>query len=402
MCAFPSAAQAANDLPAPLRLEEAVRVARANRAEIGVARARARASAARPDIVSSLPDPMVMASIDHWPIGMARASGSLTAQQEFPLSSVLSRRRRAAEARAQRDRADTARVELDVELDAMSAYFMLLEKRRNLAVVRELEGLSRQLAAVSEAHYASGHGVQADALRADNEVSRFESERIALAAEVNSAEAMLNAALGRSALEPVPELSPPRVDRAPPSVTDAIAKALAQRPELAAMRHERAGALAEVDAMQSMYKPMALVRAGPAYDMQEGVGLMLMVGVTVPLWRSRLDAGSREANAMVGMANEELAAMRNMIQGEVASARSDVVAARVRLRALRDRIVPTAAQTVDSALASYAATQTSAVSVVESLRTLWDVRLEEVMAEARLGIAWARLDRAIGKNQRKR
>jgi hypothetical protein len=34
--------------------------------------------------------------------------------------------------------------------------------------------------------------------------------------------------------------------------------------------------------------------------------------------------------------------------------------------------------------------------VIEAVTTLWDVRAEEVMAEARLGLAWARLDRALG------
>jgi outer membrane protein, heavy metal efflux system len=40
--------------------------------------------------------------------------------------------------------------------------------------------------------------------------------------------------------------------------------------------------------------------------------------------------------------------------------------------------------------------------VIESARALWEVRAEQVMAEAALGEAWARLDRATGNAQESR
>ena len=396
--AWPLAAQS-RTLPSPLRVEHVVRAARGQRPEIVAARARVTALSQRSRIVEALPDPMIMASVDHLPFSMMGADGSLTVQQEFPLSRVRSRRARAATADARREAAEASRVTLDVELDAVNAYFMLLERRRMLAVLRELEAVSKQLSAIASAHYAAAHGAQAAVLRTTNEISRIVSERRALSAEEKAAEAMLNAAIGREPGLTVPALAPPRLDRAPPTLASALAKALARRPELTAMRYQKQRAEAEVDVMRSMYSPMGVVRAGPAYTMSEGIGVMFMVGVSVPIWRDRLDAGVDEANAMVTMASADIAAMRNMIRGEVAMARQQVVAARIRLRALRDEIVPRAKQTVESALASYAATQTDAISVVEALTTLWDVRADEVMAEARLGLAWARLDRALGSER---
>jgi outer membrane protein TolC len=393
--AWPAAAQS-RTLPSPLRVEHVVRAARDQRPEIVAARARVTALSQRSRIVDALPDPMVMASIDHLPLSMMGADGSLTVQQEFPFSRVRSRRARAATADARREAAEASRVKLDVELDAVNAYFMLLERRRMLAVLRELDASSRQLSAIASAHYAAAHGTQATVLRTTNEISRIQSEWRAQRSEAKAAEAMLNAAIRREPGLAVPALAPPPLDRAPPTLASALAKALAQRPELKAMRYQKQRAEAEVDVMKSMYSPMGLVRAGPAYTMSEGIGLMVMVGVSVPIWRDRLDAGVDEAHAMVTMASADIAAMRNMIRGEIAMARQQVIAARVRLRALRDEIGPRAKQTVDSALASYAATQTDAISVIEAVTTLWDVRAEEVMAEARLGLAWARLDRALG------
>lgn len=397
LIASPAIAETSFELPTPLPVDAVVRVAGLHRAEITAAFARARAAAARPRIDSALPDPMIMASLDHLPLSLMGADVSLSLQQEFPLSSVRSRRRRAAQAGAEREVSEAGRVTLDVELEAVSAYYMLLERRRMLEVLGEVDKSSRQLSAVAAAHYAAAHGTQADALRAESEVLRVSSELSALANDTRAAEAMLNAALGRVPELTIPELLPPALDRDPPTLVSAVATAFAQRPELAGMRHQRDQALAEVDVMRSMYSPMAIVRAGPAYTMGAGVGVMLMVGVSVPIWRDRLSAGVDEANAMVQMTSSDIGAMQNMIRGQVASARQEVEGERIRLRALHDQVRPKVEQTVEAALASYSAMQTPSVTVIESLRTLWEVRGDEVMAEVRLGLAWARLGRALGK-----
>lgn len=396
LVASPVIAETDYRLPSPLSIEATVHAASEHRAEVAAASARAQAAAQRPRIDSALPDPMVMASVDHLPFSFMGVDLSLAVEQQFPLSSVLSRRKRAAEAGARRELANAERVELDVELDAVSAYYMLLERRRMLAVLGELDKTSRQLSAVAQAHYAAAHGTQADALRAESEVLRIASEASALETETHAAEAMLNSALGREPELAIPELLPPLLDSAAPSLASAIALALARRPELAGMRHERAQAAAEVDVMRSMYAPMSVVRAGPSYTMAEGAGVMLMFRVSVPIWRDRLNAGVDEANAMVRMANADISAMQNMIRGEVAAAREQVEAERIRFRALHEQVRPKTEQTVQAALVSYAATETNAVTVIEAVRALWDVRAEEVMAEVRLGLAWARLGRAMG------
>lgn len=151
---------------------------------------------------------MIMASLDHLPLSLMGADVSLSLQQEFPLSSVRSRRRRAAQAGAEREVSEAGRVTLDVELEAVSAYYMLLERRRMLEVLGEVDKSSRQLSAVAAAHYAAAHGTQADALRAESEVLRVSSELSALESDTRASEAMLNAALGR-----VPELAIPELRR---------------------------------------------------------------------------------------------------------------------------------------------------------------------------------------------
>jgi outer membrane protein TolC len=340
---------------------------------------------------------MVMVSMDHLPIPVTGVDGSVTVQQEFPLSGVLGNRRRAAEAEAARWSADAHRVALDVELEALEAYFMLGERRGLAPILDEQIALVDQLAAVARAHLASGQGMQADVLRLDNERARLDADRRALASEVRSAEAMLDAALARAPDAPVPELAWTDETSEPPSLAALVEQGLARRPELASARAERSRALAEVDVMRSMYGPMALVRAGPSYTMTEGPGVMAMVGVSVPIWRERVGAGVAEAQSMVTMASADIEAMQRMIAGSIAAAREDVIAERTRLLALRNDILPRSRLVIESGAASFAAGQGPMVAVLDAARDLRDVRMQELMARARLGTAWAKLRRDIGE-----
>jgi outer membrane protein TolC len=121
-----------------------------------------------------------------------------------------------------------------------------------------------------------------------------------------------------------------------------------------------------------------------------------MIGVSIPIWRERLRAGVAEARAMQRMADSDLSAMHLMVEGEAVSARESVEAARVQYAVFVDEILPRARAASESALAVYSSGQGTLISVIESARALWEVQAEQVMAEAALGEAWARLHRATG------
>ena len=390
-------------LPDPLQLSEVTDIALRSRAEVAAANARAEALAQRPAIVSALEDPMVSPSIDHYPFDMMEEEGggrrydwSVTVEQRFPLSGVRGYRRAAAHADAQRAKAVANGTELDVVLEAQRSYFMLLERRRMQSVIEEQLRLARQLVSASSSRYSSGTGLQADVLRAEVEVARVQSAQQSLAAQIRAAEAMLNTSLGRPAQDRVPELQYSGRYDEPLPVAAALDRALRSRPELIAGATEVDRAVAEIDVMRSMYKPMATVRVGRASTMAEGPGGMVMIGVSVPIWRERLRSGVAEAKAMERMAYADLEAMRRMVEGEAMAARESVSAARTQVLVLESEVMPRALAATDSALSAYASGQGTLVSVIESARALWEVQAEQVMADSALGEAWARLERSIG------
>jgi len=319
--------------------------------------------------------------------------GSVTVEQTFPLSRLRGHRRRGAEANARREAATAERVRWDVELGAAQAFWMLAQARAAADIATQQHALAEQLVKAAMARYSANAGTQSDVLRAQIEVARLDAERRATAAEVRAAQIMLNTSLGRDPGAGVPELDATVSDVEPPAA-DRVATSSRKRPELRAGRAEIDQAEAEARAMSSMYSPMAMVRTGPAYTMAEGAGWMVMVGVSIPLWRGKVHAAVAEADAMVEMATADLQAMRRMAEGEALSERENVIAARERFRALRDDIVPRAEQAIAPTLAAYAAGQVPLVSVVEAAQVLWSSQRELVGARSELGLAWARLRRA--------
>jgi outer membrane protein TolC len=389
------AAAQGSELPSPLSLSDVVRIAGERRDEIQAAGARTMASEARPAIVSALSDPMISPSLDHLPFMMNGADYSVTIEQQIPLSGIRGNRRASALAEVDRLRAESRRTTLDVGLEAVNAYLMLQERRRTTTLVNEQIAFARDVVNAANARYASGTAPQSDVLRAEVEVARLEALGRALVSEVRGAEAMLNTSLALDADTPVPPLTTFALPQTVPSWS-VIKSALTSRPELAAGRAEITRAEADVQVMRDMYKPMATVRTGPSYTMAEGRGWMAMVGLSLPIWRGKLKAGVAEAQAMRSMAEADLRAMTRMIEGEAAVAVSRLQSARDRQTALNTDVLPRARMAIEPAVASYAAGQLPLVSVIEAVQALWLVQSDLINADTQLGLAWARLGRAIG------
>jgi cobalt-zinc-cadmium efflux system outer membrane protein len=394
---WPTAATAQTTpvLPSPLSLGDVIRLASERRDEIQAARARIRAGEVRPTIVSALQDPMMSPSLDHLPFMLGGADVSFTIEQQIPLSGIRGHRRASALADVDRLRAEASRTTLDVGLQAVNAFLMVQERRRTAGLVTEQLFFARDVVSAANARYASGTAPQSDVLRAEVEVARLEAFARALVSEVRGAEAMLNTSLALDADGPVPPFASLAFAQPFPSWS-AIKTALTSRPELVAGRAEIVRAEADVQVMRDMFRPMATIRTGPAYTMAEGRGWMAMVGISLPIWRDKLHAGVAEAQAMRAMSEADLRAMTRMIEGDAAVAINQLQATRDRQAALTTDVLPRARMAIEPAVAGYTSGQLPLVSVIEAVQALWLVQADLIAADTELGLAWARLGRAIG------
>jgi outer membrane protein TolC len=390
-----AAAQTTPVLPSPLSLGDVIRLASERRDEIQAARARIRAGEARPTIVSALEDPMISPSLDHLPFMLGGADVSFTIEQQIPLSGIRGHRRASALADVDRLRAEASRTTLDVGIQAANAFLMVQERRRTEALVSEQLSFARDVVSAANARYASGTAPQSDVLRAEVEVARLNALARALVSEVRGAEAMLNTSLALDVEGSVPALASLAFAQPPPSWS-VIKAALTSRPELIAGRAEIVRAEADVQVMRDMFRPMATIRTGPAYTMAEGRGWMAMVGISLPIWRDKLHAGVAEAQAMRAMSEADLRAMTRMIEGDAAVAINQLQATRDRQAALTADVLPRARMAIEPAVAGYTSGQLPLVSVIEAVQALWLVQADLIAADTELGLAWARLGRAIG------
>jgi len=338
---------------------------------------------------------MISPSLDHLPFMLGGADVSFTIEQQIPLSGIRGHRRASALADVDRLRAESSRTTLNVGLQAVNAFLMVQERRRTEALVSEQLSFARDVVSAANARYASGTAPQSDVLRAEVEVARLEAFARALVSEVRGAEAMLNTSLALDAESPVPPFASLAFAQPPPSWS-AIKTALTSRPELVAGRAEIARAGADVEVMRDMFRPMATIRTGPAYTMAEGRGWMAMVGISLPIWRDKLHAGVAEAEAMRTMSEADLRAMTRMIEGDAAVAIHQLQAARDRQAALTTDVLPRARMAIEPAVAGYTSGQLPLVSVIEAVQALWLVQADLIAADTELGVAWARLGRAIG------
>jgi outer membrane protein TolC len=338
---------------------------------------------------------MISPSLDHLPFMLGGADVSFTIEQQIPLSGIRRHRRASALADVDRLRAEASRITLDVGIQAANAFLMVQERRRTEALVSEQLAFARDVVSAANARYASATAPQSDVLRAEVEVARLEAFSRALVSDVRGAEAMLNTSLALDADGPVPALVPLAFAQPPPSWTT-IKAALTSRPELVGGRAEIVRAEADVQVMRDMFRPMATIRTGPSYTMADGKGWMAMVGLSLPIWRDKLRAGVAEAQAMRAMSEADLRAMTRMIEGDAAVAVNQLHAARDRQGALTANVLPRARLAIEPAVAGYTSGQLPLVSVIEAVQALWLVQADLIAADTELGLAWARLGRAIG------
>jgi outer membrane protein TolC len=85
-----------------------------------------------------------------------------------------------------------------------------------------------------------------------------------------------------------------------------------------------------------------------------------------------------------------------MIEGDAAVAVHQVRAAKDRQAAIRTDVLPRARMAIEPAVAGYTSGQLPLVSVIEAVQALWLVQADLIAADTELGLAWARLGRAVG------
>jgi len=183
-------------------------------------------------------------------------------------------------------------------------------------------------------------------------------------------------------------------------------QAIAARPELQAqladvMRQRHNVDLARLDyfpnvRLSGMWMGMAMPDHGMNGPPDTESAFLLGVGVNLPIYRKRLDAGLQEAEARVVSSARQYDSLRDQTQEEVKDLFAQIQSQQELLQLLREEIVPKAEQTFAVSLRSYEVGDVAFLQLVDNWRQLLRYQISAHRLEAQLRQSLARLERAVG------
>jgi outer membrane protein TolC len=302
-------------------------------------------------------------------------------------------------------RAELAAAELEVLERTTRAYYELAYAERVIEITQKQRELLSDLNKVAEAQYRASKVSQQDVLRAQVESANNDMELVRARQELSMAQAALARQLHVSPETPLATEGDVASAGVEHDLRELYDVALAARPELQAQLADIEQKRFRVDLARAQYVPdvtvaaewgdmttsRALSRDADGLDMV-GVGLM----VNMPIYRKRLEAGVRQAEAEVVASVREFDVKRDETLEEI---RTLYVTARSQeeLIALLDKeIIPKTDQAFRVSLRSYEVGQVDFLQLLDNRRQLLTVQLNRQRLATQLRQTVAALERAIG------
>jgi outer membrane protein TolC len=383
-----------------LRLRDLLREARERNPEIRAAQKKWQAMQARIKPAGTLEDPQIGFQVMYAPYPLRYAfknERAISISQMFEFPGKLGLMSGMASREADMSAADHELVTLKVLTEVKKTYFMLFHLDYDLEINRENRELMRQFIEIANVKYATGMGLQPDIIKAQTEYSMMFNDSLMLAQERSSMAAMLNALLDRPRDSHVPVIhehfDPQHFSF---NLDSLVQTAYAHRPELKNMQamadmYQLSGRLARRE-----YFPNFML-SYTHRKMPEMQNWDAMVSFNIPLyfWRKE-KLRVQEADANYQMATASLQLMRNMVRAEVESAFYKVEQAARSVRIFQNTVVPQAEQSLMASRAAYENNKVDFLMLLDSQRTLRDLKLAAHQALADFGTRLAELEFAVG------
>ncbi len=379
-----------------------------------IARLVAEAAAAeqRAPQVKGPPDPV--ATLTWWVLPPQTRTGpqhaAINISQRLPWFGTLERAEKAAlwDAAVVRGRLDSARLEAltEARIGYLELQFLDAEQR----VLADDVATLAHYTELALARYAAGVGRNQEVIKLDAEITRVRARLLGVDERRAAVVARLNAMRDRpqsvvvDVAEPLPIASEVELD--PVALRE---RAMTARPEMRAAAAAAEAASIRTELARKGAKPDiffglnygaverrndAAGRLNPPENNGDDV-LGLSAGMSVPVWRSRVDAEIEESVQRVLAADEarrEAAASIDRALGELIH-RIPLLREQVRLY---DEVLVTQAEaSLESAESAYSVGTADALDLLDAERVLLQVRIAAERARADLKIAHARLEGAV-------
>lgn len=362
-----------------------------------------RAAAERYPQAVSLDDPMFAYMITPTNgLGADNGGGWMVqASQKFPWPGKRALRGSVAAAEANVMRGDIGDTRLRLAEAARVAFFDYYMAWRQMEVNTSTQKLVKQLREIAWNKYQVNQVTQQDVLQADVELADLATRSAELTRDQQVAQARINTLLHRAADYPLPP--PPKEVPMPdglPAVENLQQAAARSRPDLysqySRIQTEEANLAL---ACKEYYPDLNLAARYDGFmpqDMRPQVGM----DINVPIRYARRSAAVREASNKIAQRRAEYQNMLDQVRFEVQSSFTKVVQAAEVVRLYRDKTLPAAERSLQSAQANYTTGTLDFLRLLDAERQLNNQREKYYAAVAEYHRRLAELDRAVGEPAR--
>lgn len=361
----------------------------------------------------ALPDPVAALSLFVLPpetrTGPQRSSVSI--QQKLPWLGKLALREQAALYAAAAARAEVERVRLD-KLTAtrrLSHEIAFLDAYQ--AVVKAERGTLVRYEKSAQARYATGTGLQQEIVRIQAQITRTDTRLLEIAERRSTLLANLNRLRDRPASTPIEGLG--SNEPVEPAFDPVLLRSLARshRPELVAIEARIAAGSSLVSLAEKSFRPDitlgfsytaverrddALGRLAPPEGNGDDI-LALTGSLNLPVRRKKLEAGLEEAYASRWVSEEEKRAVLADIESTIGDLVTRMPLLFEHLSLLESVLHKQAREALRSAETAYSTGKLNAVDLLDAEVVLFEVQIAAARTRADLAVAWAELERAVGR-----
>lgn len=372
--------------------------------QIEAAKYRYEASKARIPQASSLEDPRfeykydkMTASMDAVMEGKTAPMRTLGVSQEIPFPTKLILRSQIAVKGSQMAYQEYKEKEREVISRLKSFYADLAFIYKSIDITEQNKAFLEQLAKSAGNQYSLGKSRQEDALKAQLEIAKMESELIMLEQKRQVTQAKINVLLNQDAST---ELGGPDLieDRGLKFDLEELNKSAREnRPELRAFKFALERARKTYSLAKQEYLPDFMLKYERMVRDNELTEWAGMAGISLPIWFWQ------KQNFNVKEMREELKAMEaeftdrsNMTLLEVKEAFSEFEALKKLAILYKTTYVPQAEQLLKSSSSGYEANQADFLSLLDSERMVLEFKLDYFKVLIDLEISLAELERAVG------
>lgn len=373
------------------QLRELINVLLDRNPEIQSARADARSMAQRAPQAGSLPDPSL--TYRYFALSPETRVGpqehALELSQGIPWKGKRGLQAERAEHGAM-SRAWRARdLERMLVADLKRTYFRAAYLQEALEINREEHDLLQRFERIALRRYATGEGIQQSVVKVQTDITRLGDRETGLQEQLDSVTRRIAELIARPESEL--KLERIRLDLPPVSYDRAAleAQAVARHPRVLAIREKIASDSAWARRRKLESRPdfrfglgytvvgdredMAGLASPPEDNGQDS--LAFMVGLSIPIYGGRIDAGVEEARESVVAGEQLQVSTANRLRTLVQESDLELKSLEERARLYQEVLIPQAGEALGSAEAAYTTGRQGFLDLLDAERVLFQVRL---------------------------